>query len=161
MENNKEFLPLFISLENKKVLVLGAGRIAFRKVSTVAPYKANIKILTTKVVDPRFSDLILENNLIKLSIGEFDRKFIKKECLDSFLVILATDNEKLNEELASYCDKNNVLVNNITSKTEMNTRFPSILKQGDYTIGISANGDPKKSKALKNKLSSLDLGTIL
>ncbi|MFK4784703.1 bifunctional precorrin-2 dehydrogenase/sirohydrochlorin ferrochelatase [Fusobacterium sp. MFO224] len=160
MKNNNNFLPLFINLKNKKVLIIGAGKIAFRKVSTVAEYGANIKILTNKVMDPRFSDLILENSLVKLNIGEFKKDFIKKECLDSFLVILATDDKKFNEELAMYCDENNVLVNNITSKNIMNTRFCSVLKKEEYTLGISANGDPKKSKALKNKLSSVDFRTI-
>lgn len=161
MSNLNNFFPLFINLKNKNILVIGAGKIAFRKVSTVLEYEGSIKVLTREVRDPRLTKLAYNNNLIDLQVGNFSREDLKKQCLNSFLVILATDNEKLNEELYMYCDEHNILVNNITSKTLMNTRFVSVLKEGEYVIGISANGDPKKSKALKNKLHSLDIGTIL
>jgi precorrin-2 dehydrogenase/sirohydrochlorin ferrochelatase len=160
MDNSDNFFPLFINLKNKNILVIGAGKIAFRKVSTVLEYQGSIKVLTNRIADPRFNDLST-NKLIDLQVGTFNKEYLKKECLNSFLVILATDNENLNEELYMYCDEHNILVNNITSKTLMNTRFASVLKEGGYIIGISANGDPKKSKALKNKLHSLDIGTIL
>ena len=43
---NKNFFPLFIDLKNKNILVIGAGKIAFRKVETLLKYSAKITIIT-------------------------------------------------------------------------------------------------------------------
>ena len=37
----------------------------------------------------------------------------------------------------------------------MNCRFASILETEEYQIGISAKGNPVKSKALKNRLKEI------
>ena len=42
----------------------------------------------------------------------------------------------------------------------MNCRFASILETEDYQIGISAKGNPSKSKALKNKLKNMLKGLL-
>ena len=147
MEDKNLFFPLFINLKNKKVLVVGAGKIAYRKVETLLKYNAQIKIITKEIKEEKFKNL--EN--IDIVIGEFS-----KNMLDNiFMVICATDNEILNEKIYKLCDEKNILVNNITSKTEMNCRFGSIVNTEEYTIGISAKGNPKKAKEMRKKLEEI------
>ena len=55
--------------------------------------------------------------------------------------------------LSNVVTKKNILVNNITSTDDMSARFCSVIDEKDYSIGISAKGDPKKSLALKEKIS--------
>ena len=57
--------------------------------------------------------------------------------------------------LYKICDEKNILVNNITSKTDMNCRFGSIINNEEYTLGISAKGNPKKAKELREKLEKI------
>lgn len=149
MDSN--FFPVFINLENKKVLVIGAGKIAYRKVMTLIEYTKNIDIITREIKYEKFNELKLNVSLEELSLEELKNKISD----NYFLVIAATDNNELNLSISDFCDKNNILVNNITSKTEMNVRFSSVIKNPEYTIGISANGDPKKAKTLKNKIESV------
>ena len=49
----------------------------------------------------------------------------------------------------------NILVNNITSKDDMNVRFASIYEKDDVQIAISANGNPKKAIEIKNKIKDI------
>ena len=49
----------------------------------------------------------------------------------------------------------NILVNNITSKDDMNVRFASIYEKDDIQIAISANGNPKKAIEIKNKIKDI------
>lgn len=144
---NKNFFPLFIDLKNKNILVIGAGKIAFRKVDTLLKYNANITVITKDIKEEKF--LTLKN--INIKIGEFEETLLE----DKFLVIAATDNPEFNRYIYELCNSKNILVNNITSKEEMNCRFASILEIEDYQIAISAKGNPSKSKALKNKLKNL------
>lgn len=144
---NKNFFPLFIDLKNKNILVIGAGKIAFRKVETLLKYNTNITVITKDIKEEKF--LTLRN--IDIKIGEFEETLLK----DKFLVVAATDNPEFNKYIYELCNSKNILVNNITSKEEMNCRFASILETEDYQIGISAKGNPSKSKSLKNKLKNL------
>lgn len=155
--NRNNFFPLFINLKNKNILIIGAGNIAYRKFCSLCQCEANIEIITKEVKEKKFDSFFSKNNFFKITKGDFTLDFLKEQCLKNFLVILATDDFLLNDELSKYCDKQNILVNNVSSKTNMNCRFPSILKKGDCTLAISASGNPKKSKALKNKLLSIDL----
>lgn len=147
MEDKNLFFPLFINLKNKKVLVIGAGKIAYRKVETLLKYNAQIKIITKEIKEEKFKNL--EN--IDIVIGEFSENMLE----NVFMVICATDNSEFNEKIYKLCDRKNILVNNITSKTEMNCRFGSVIDKKDCILGISAKGNPKKSKELREKLEKL------
>lgn len=50
------------------------------------------------------------------------------------------------------CIEKNILVNNITSKDDMNLRFSSIYENDEYQISVSAYGNPKKSVEMKNRI---------
>ena len=135
MENN--FFPVFLNMQNKKVLIIGAGKIAFRKAETLLSYGAKIKVIAKDIKEEKFKEL--EN--IELSLEDF-----KEDMLENvFMVIAAADDFTFNKYIFNLCDKKNILTNNITSKTEMNCRFSSIYEKGD----------PKKSKTLKEKISKL------
>ena len=145
MENN--FFPLFINLRNKNALVIGAGKIAFRKVETLLKYGAKITVITKEIKEEKFFNL----KNIDIKIGEFNETLLENR----FIVVAATDNPEFNRYIYELCNSKNILVNNITSKEEMNCRFASILETEEYQIAISANGNPTKSKALKNKLKEI------
>lgn len=147
MENN--FFPLFIDLRNKNALVIGAGKIAFRKVETLLKYGAKVTVITKEIKEEKFFNL----KNIDIKIGEFNETLLENR----FIVVAATDNPEFNRYIYELCNSKNILVNNITSKEEMNCRFASILETEEYQIAISANGNPTKSKALKNKLKCLFL----
>lgn len=147
MENN--FFPLFINLRNKSALVIGAGKIAFRKVETLLKYGAKVTVITKEIKEEKFFNL----KNIDIKIGEFNETLLENR----FIVVAATDNPEFNRYIYELCNSKNILVNNITSKEEMNCRFASILETEEYQIAISANGNPTKSKALKNKLKCLFL----
>lgn len=145
MENN--FFPLFINLRNKNALVIGAGKIAFRKVETLLKYGAKVTVITKEIKEEKFFNL----KNIDIKIGEFNETLLENR----FIVVAATDNPEFNRYIYELCNSKNILVNNITSKEEMNCRFASILETEEYQIAISANGNPTKSKTLKNKLKEI------
>ena len=125
-----KFFPVSIDLNNKNVLVIGAGKIALRKIETLLNYNCNINVITKEILEEKF----LEN---------------------IFLVIAATNNEVLNKNISQLCISKNILVNNVTSKDDMNIRFMSIYEKDDIQIAISANGNPKKAVEIKNKIKDI------
>lgn len=146
-----KFFPVSIDLNNKNILVIGAGKIALRKVETLMSYNCNILVITKDILEEKFLELEKNNKIKILKNQEFEEKFLKK----IFLVIAATDNEVLNKNISQLCMNKNILVNNITSKNDMNVRFASIYEKDDIQIAISANGNPKKAVEIKNKIKDI------
>ena len=143
-----KFFPVSIDLNNKNILVIGAGKIALRKVKTLLEYNCNITVITKKVIEKEFFDLEKENKIKILKNQEFEEKFLE----DIFLLVSATDNKEFNDKVSKLCTNKNILVNNITSRDNMNLRFMSILSNDDIQISITANGNPKKAVEVKNKI---------
>ena len=146
-----KFFPVSIDLNNKNILVIGAGKIALRKVETLLNYNCNITVITKEVLEEKFLELEKDNKIKILKNQEFKEKFLQ----DIFLVVVATDNEVLNKNISQLCMSKNILVNNVTSKDDMNIRFASIYEKDDIQIAISANGNPKKAVEIKNKIKNI------
>ena len=146
-----KFFPVSIDLNNKNVLVIGAGKIALRKVETLLNYNCNINVITKEILEEKFLELEKNNKIKIFKNQEFEEKFLE----NIFLVITATDNEILNKEISQLCMSKNILVNNVTSKDDMNVRFMSIYEKDDIQIAISANGNPKKAVEIKNKIKDI------
>ena len=146
-----KFFPVSIDLNNKNVLVIGAGKIALRKIETLLNYNCNINVITKEILEEKFLELEKNNKIKIFKNQEFEEKFLE----NIFLVIAATDDEVLNKNISQLCMNKNILVNNITSKDDMNVRFASIYEKDDIQIAISANGNPKKAVEIKNKIKDI------
>ena len=146
-----KFFPVSIDLNNKNILVIGAGKIALRKIDTLLNYNCNITVISKEIIEKKFEELEKSNKIKILKNQEFEEKFLE----NIFLVVVATDNEILNKKISQLCMSKNILVNNITSKDDMNVRFSSIYEKDDIQIAISANGNPKKAVEIKNKIKDI------
>ena len=94
-----KFFPVSIDLNNKNILVIGAGKIALRKVKTLLDYNCNITVITKEVSEEEFLELEKENKIKILKNQEFEEKFLE----DTFLVVSATDNKELNDKISKLC----------------------------------------------------------
>ena len=146
-----KFFPVSINLNNKNILVIGAGKIALRKTEMLLNYNCNINVITKDILEEKFLELEKSNKIKIFKNQEFEEKFLQ----DIFLVIAATNNEVLNKNISQLCISKNILVNNITSKDDMNVIFASIYEKDDIQIAISANGNPKKAIEIKNKIKNI------
>ena len=149
------WFPLFVNLKNKKVLVIGGGKVAFKKISKIMEYEADITIIAENIPEEKLlelKNLKIENNR-KI---ENNKDEIEKLVEEYFLVIAATDNEELNENIAEICDSKGILVNNVSSKTKMNSMFGGIVKNDEFQIAISTSGkNCKRSRAMKSEIQKI------
>ena len=149
------WFPLFVNLKNKKVLVIGGGKVAFKKISKIMEYEADITVMAENIAEEKLlelKNLKIENNR-KI---ENNKDEIEKLVEEYFLVITATDNEELNENIAEICDSKGILINNVSSKTKMNSMFGGIVKNDEFQIAISTSGkNCKRSRAMKSEIQKV------
>ena len=152
--NKKNFFPIFVDLSDKNILIIGAGKVAFRKISTLLETGAYITVFAKQIKEKEITKLLFDKPNIQLIMKEVDEKSLDEIITNKYVLVIAgTDDKTLNSAIVKCCNKKNILVNNITSTDDMSARFCSVIDEKDYSIGISAKGDPKKSLALKEKIS--------
>ena len=146
------FFPLFVNIENKEVLIIGGGKIGGRKAQTLKEYGGNVTVYSEKVTE----DTILEDENIKVvnkNVSD-DETEIRELVKKYFLVVAATDDTELNDRISHVCE--NILVNHVSSKTEMNSMFGAVVKNDEFQIGIGSYGKScRRSKALKGKVQQI------
>lgn len=141
---NNSFFPIYIDLNKKNVLLVGGGKIAYRKITTLLRYNPKITVVTKELKEEKIREL----KGVDIIIGELDIVKLDKY----FLIVMATDDVTFNEKISKLAIEKNILINNATSKNMMNCRFTNIIETDEYQLAISAYGEPKKSKKLKEKL---------
>lgn len=140
--------PITLNLENKNATVIGGGNVALRKVETLLDCGAIVKIISPQVIEG-LNELIAIHNLLWIN-DYYQEDYVDK----SFLVIAATNNRDINQNISDYCRKNNILVNVIDSKEDSDFIVNSSFSQGDLMISVSTNGQsPLLAKKIKKDLA--------
>jgi len=141
------YFPMFIDLENKKVLIVGGGTVALRKAEKLLPYKAAL-LVVAHTVDKRIK--LLEG--LRYEERDFDASLLDGCCM----VIAATDNHRLNHSIADMCNEKNIPVNVVDDKKLCSFIFPSLVKRGDLSVGISTGGaSPSAAIWLRERIEQL------
>lgn len=118
--------PMFISLVNKNVLIVGAGKIAKRRFDVLKRFGANITVVG---IENRAN---IEDVIIK-PYSENDLNYIN-------LVIAATDNREINHKIYIDCCKKNIPVSVADCFEESSFFFPAICQNDILNIGLVSNG---------------------
>jgi len=138
-----KYYPVHLDIHNRNCLVVGGGGVGTRKVKTLLDCGARV-IVVSPEVSQQLRDLATSGE-IKLE----ERSYQSEDLNDMFLVIGATDDEKLNKQISSDADRLNTLCNIADRPEVCNFILPSIVHRDDLVITISTSG---KSPALAKKL---------
>ena len=152
----KMFFPVFLNIENKKCLVIGGGKVAFRKINKLLKYKARLTVISKNIIE---EIKLLKGKHLEIIEKEFEEYNNSEYLKKFFLIVAATNDKKLNDNIAKTCMKENILINNVSSKNNMNIRFGVSIEKEEYSIAISAKGNPskaiKKSVEIKESIENL------
>ena len=145
-----DYFPLFIKLQNKPCLVIGAGEIAARKIELLARAGANITVIALKISHHVAS---LEQKY-KLTIQQ--RAFNPNDVLNFTLVISATDNRSTNELVAQSAENHKILVNVVDSPDLCGFIFPAIIDRSPIIAAVSSGGAaPVLARLLRAKIETI------
>lgn len=74
---------------------------------------------------------------------------------DAFVVIMATDDEKVNHDMAELCRQQRILVNVVDVKSDCGFYFPAIIKDKEVVISVSTGGQsPVLAGTIKRNIES-------
>jgi precorrin-2 dehydrogenase/sirohydrochlorin ferrochelatase len=144
------FYPLFLDLQDRRVLVVGGGAVAERKVESFLASGATV-VLVSPVVTSSLAELA-SSNIIQLRL----RRFVERDLDGMVLVVSATDDPAAQEQIASAARSRNIPVNTVDQPKLCDFIVPAIVRKGDIVLAISTSGrSPALAAALRARLETV------
>lgn len=149
-ESTDVYFPLFVNLSRKKILVFGAGRIATRRILSLLEFGADIAVIAPEYTN-EIAGLAGEN---RLELKQ--RSYLPGEIDMPYMVLAATNDCKVNNDIYAECKTKGIPVNVASDKNKSDFFFPGIVIEKPVVVGITASGrDHGKVKALTLKIKDL------
>ena len=149
MMNNtdKLYFPIFIDLSEKHIVVVGAGKIASRRVRTLLEFAGKIT-----VVAPEISEEILA--MAGKGPVQLKKRAFEEADLDGADMVLAiTDDKELNKKIGTLCKEKKIPVNTSHDKDLCDFYFPGVVQKENVVVGVTASGkDHKQAKEVTEKI---------
>jgi precorrin-2 dehydrogenase/sirohydrochlorin ferrochelatase len=144
-----KYYPIHLDIKNRNCLVVGGGAVGTRKVDTLLECGARVTVVSPKPTQ-QLTKLASEGAIT------LTRRAYRSADLDgTFLVIGATDDESLNQQISNDAALSNTLCNIADRPEVCNFILPAIIRRGDLVISISTSGkSPALAKQLRQKLES-------
>ncbi|MFV0503315.1 MAG: bifunctional precorrin-2 dehydrogenase/sirohydrochlorin ferrochelatase [Lachnospirales bacterium] len=143
------YFPFFIDVKDKKCLVIGGGKVAYRKITTLLEFEVEIHLITKKVC-PELYKLKNKINIIKKPITIEDLQN------DYFFVICATNDKQVNNTIYKACKEKNILINAADNMKKCNFLFPAIVKKNNIITGITTSGkSPIMASNMRNNIENI------
>ena len=166
-ETDTPYFPLFFDLTDRRVLFIGAGSIAQRRIETLLPFSARITVIAPELT-PRLAQLAAESRILclKKHFEEQDLISSAEEAPDPSagcgglpkpdLVFACTDSREVNSGIVRLCHRLNIPVNNCSDHTQCDFFFPGIVREENTVIGITASGTAhRRVRELRESIAGL------
>ena len=135
---------MFVDLSDKKIVVVGGGNIATRRIKTLLHFTRNITAVAPKTT-------MELHELGKAGfVNLINRPVKRSDFAMAFMVIAATNDWKLNDEIYRVCKEQGIYVNVADDKSKCDFYFPGIYMQDEVVVGITASGlNHKKARRVR------------
>ena len=143
----KSLFPMFVKLDGRKVLVVGAGQVGEPKICSLLSTGARIHVVAHNASVAvrewaRSGEIVLE-----------ERGFVLSDLDNVFLVVVATSSRDLNEFVFGEARARGILCNVVDVPEQCDFYYPAVVRRGDLQIAISTSGQsPSLAQRIRQQL---------
>jgi len=142
--------PIFVKIDQIKILLVGGGYVGAEKLATLLRNNPQAQITLVADLIREDTEKLIQN---ASCVQVVRRKFEWNDLDEKDLIILATDNRKLHEEIKAEASRRNILTNVADTPDLCDFYLGSVVQKGDLKIGISTNGkSPTLAKRIREYL---------
>jgi siroheme synthase-like protein len=143
--------PIMLDLNGVRVLVVGGGKIAFRKIEGLLKAHATVTVVAPVVVD----------EIRALAVQVVDRAYESSDLEAVRLVITATDDRAVNSTVAADATARGIWVNSADDPINCTFTLPAVARDGVVTVAVGTGGaSPALASHLRGELEKwlVDIG---
>ncbi len=152
-------LPIFLKLEGRPALLVGAGTVALDKIGSLLKTGLHLRVVAP-AARPEVRQLAVEGKLEWLQ-----RSFETSDLDGNLIVIAATDDPAINAIVYRESTERGILCNSVDDIPNCDFFFGSVVSRGDLQIAISTAGEsPAFAQRLRREIDEQlpgDLGPWL
>ena len=148
---SNHLFPVFLKLEELRVLLVGAGRVGLEKLTALL---TNAPSTPVHIVAAAVSDGVIKLAASHPNVVIEKRNFQPEDLLEKELVIIAINDKEESLSIRKLAKENKLLVNVADTPEQCDFYLSSIVQKGNLKIAISTNGkSPTVAKRIKEVLN--------
>lgn len=142
--------PIFLNLQGRRVVVIGAGAVGARKAQVLTETGARVVVVAPQF-DPAFSVIANRPN-----VEVVQSRYSKEYLAGAVLAIAATSDPELNRQIYADCQQLEVLCNVVDVPELCDFFVPAVVQRGPLQIAVSTDGNcPAYAGHVRRKLEEL------
>jgi precorrin-2 dehydrogenase / sirohydrochlorin ferrochelatase len=139
--------PMFLKLEGKRCLVVGAGKVGEPKIGGLIGTGACVHVIALEAAEAVHE--WARDGKITLAL----RAFTPEDLDGAFLAVVATASRGLNESIYREAQRRGVLCNVVDVPEYCDFYYPAVVRRGDLQIAISTSGQsPSLAQRIRQQL---------
>ena len=143
--------PLLLDLTGRRVVVVGGGAVATRRVAGLIEAGANVFVVAPDV----------SADIVAAGAATAGRAFEPTDLDDAWLAVTCTDDPAVNDAVASAAAERRIFCVRADHASGGTARVPAVLQRDGITVSVNGGDDPRRASALRNAISvALDLGAL-
>lgn len=146
--------PLHLDLANKRVVVVGAGSVALRRVQSLLDAGALVTVIAPSI----HAELQSLEQLGTIQV--IARPYQEADLAGAWLVHIATDDQAVNTQVATDATRQKIWSVRADAANISEAKTPAVGRVGDVTVSVTS-GDPVRSVDYRNQIvSKLEHGQL-
>jgi len=127
----RKFLPISIDISDRKILIIGGGQCALKKIRILQRSGAQLEVVAENIIDEVYAT----------GVVCFRKKYEKSDLKGYLMLYSCTNNEALEQQIVQDGREAGVLVN-IQDKPEL-CQFvsPAIYQDGNISVAVGSNAE--------------------
>jgi precorrin-2 dehydrogenase / sirohydrochlorin ferrochelatase len=141
--------PMFLKLEGRRAVVVGAGRIGEPKIKSLLVARADVLVIAPSATSA------VEGWARAGVVQWVRREFVASDLEPAFLVIAATSSVEVNEQVYRAAQERKILCNAVDDPEHCDFYYSSVVRRGQLQVAISTEGQsPALAQRLRRELES-------
>ena len=139
------YLPIAIDISDQKILVIGGGQSALKKIKILQRFGARLEVVAENILD----------EIISMGIPCHQKQYGKSDLKGYLMLYSCTNNEALDLQIVKDAKEAGVLVNIHDKPSLCQFVSPAIYKKGNISVAVSSNAeDVYESIRLRNLIQN-------
>ncbi|MDE2136741.1 MAG: bifunctional precorrin-2 dehydrogenase/sirohydrochlorin ferrochelatase, partial [Gammaproteobacteria bacterium] len=150
-----DYLPIFLSIRERRVLVVGGGPVAARKVDALLKAGARVSVVARQ---------LLPQLQARVALGELEHlpgEFLPGQLAGAALAVAATDDPRVNAAVSRAAQQRQIPVNVVDQPALSTFIFPAIVDRSPLVVAIgTAGSSPVLARRVRARIEALLPGRL-